>query len=65
MRSFLAKHCFSSTDFEEINKVKLNSKETPSGFLVKLNEEEKILVPTELRRAYFLAVHFPLHHGHA
>ena len=61
----IAKHCFTSTDFEEINKFKLNSKETPSGFLVKVNEEEKILVPTELRRACFWAAHFPLHHGHA
>jgi len=61
----IAKHCFTSTDFEKINKFKLNSKETPSGFLVMVNEEEKILVPTELRRACFWAAHFPLHHGHA
>ena len=54
----IAKHCFTSTDFEEINKFKLNSKETPSGFLVKVNEEEKILVPTELRSAWQLISHF-------
>ena len=46
---------FPVIDFEEINKLKLNSKETPSGFLVKVNEEEKILVPIGIQNFIELA----------
>ena len=59
------KHSYSSSDFDELNKFKLQPTETDFGFSVLVNGETRTFVPQELRRACFWAAHFPLHHGQA
>ena len=61
----ISKHSYTSSDFEELNKFKLQPTETDFGLSVLVNGEVRTFVPQELGRACFWAAHFPLHHGQA
>jgi len=59
----IQKHFYTSIDFEEQNRLNLQTIENSSYYSILINEDERIYVPTDLRRACFWAAHFPLHHG--
>ena len=54
----IQKHFYTSIDFEEQNRLNLHTIENSSNYSILINEDNRIYVPTDLRRACFWAAHF-------